>query len=376
MKCLILGTPGDVRVKGFQDALHAFGHPPAEVISYPDWLAIKPEARTARLNAVDRVRIESPGRDPETTQAICRLANFQMDQPIDSVRDNSPLQTTQLGHGFIELLHRTGLFESANPQTCFLNAPWHISLVNDKTLTTGLLHMYDIPVPRLLARNDACEGYNQVRESMAQAGISRAFIKLSYGFSGSGVVAYQFSNQNRELAITTVAMEQTTNGTRLYNTRKLQRYTDPNQIGALFDALCPLGVYVEQWIPKAGVNNRTTDLRVVTIAGEVRHIVLRMSRSPITNLHLLNERSDPYPLKDAMRPDDWDELIDTCKKVARCFPKMLYLGIDIAVHADLRRHTVLEVNAFGDLLHGITDRGQNTYEAEVEAMADWSGSLD
>ena len=43
-------------------------------------------------------------------------------------------------------------------------------------------------------------------------------------------------------------------------------------------------------MPKAGLAGHVFDLRVVVIAGRARHAVVRMSRGPMTNLHLLNRR--------------------------------------------------------------------------------------
>ena len=44
-------------------------------------------------------------------------------------------------------------------------------------------------------------------------------------------------------------------------------------------------------------------------------------------------------------------------------------GIDVAVAAGLARHYVLEVNAFGDLLKGITTgQGLDAYDVQLQAM--------
>jgi hypothetical protein len=50
----------------------------------------------------------------------------------------------------------------------------------------------------------------------------------------------------------------------------------------------------------------------------------------------------------------------------RCFPRSLHGGVDLLIGTDLRAHAVLEVNAFGDLLPGVTCDGLDTYEAEIE----------
>lgn len=384
-KFLVIGTPGDVRVAGFGRALADAGLPPAEVVSYPELLTGERDRIAQAMERADWLRIESPGRDPEAVDAIRAYALLgwgygpahakwqEISRAAAYVREPKGLidRPTFYASGFrnaIHLLNSRPLSES-NPR--FINHPEEIESACDKSRSASRLAAAGIPIPMpISATRRSCSSYAGVRRLMANRGCARAFIKLAYGSAASGVVAYRFS-ATREQATTTVALHQTSGGVVLCNTRKIQRYEDPAEVRLLLDTLCPMGVYVEQWVPKAGVAGRTADLRVVTIAGEPRHTVLRLSRSPITNLHLLNERADPALLREQMSADDWDAAMETCRRVARCFPQMLYLGIDLAVHADLRGHTVLEVNAFGDLLHGVTDRGQTTYEAQLDALADW-----
>jgi hypothetical protein len=60
---------------------------------------------------------------------------------------------------------------------------------------------------------------------------------------------------------------------------------------------------------------------------------------------------------------------------ARVFPGCYSLGIDLLLKPDYRRHVVLEINAFGELLLNQLDEGENTYTAILsswkrnEAMA-------
>ena len=55
-------------------------------------------------------------------------------------------------------------------------------------------------------------------------------------------------------------------------------------------------------------------------------------------------------------------------RVAELFPRSLYFGIDLMFTPSFRHHAVLEVNAYGDLLPGVLDGGDNTYEAEIRAL--------
>ena len=91
--------------------------------------------------------------------------------------------------------------------------------------------------------------------------------------------------------------------------------------------------------------------------------MVRLSQTPITNLHLLNQRADVERLRSRVR--DWEAVLETGRKVAALFPRTLQVALDIAFLPGLRRHYVLEVNAFGDQLHGVTHRGLTPYEWEI-----------
>jgi hypothetical protein len=134
------------------------------------------------------------------------------------------------------------------------------------------------------------------------------------------------------------------------------------------DALCRERVQVEEWIPKAGLDGQTFDLRVVVIAGQAQQVVVRLSRSPMTNLHLKNQRGDLSALLDRMGAEAWQAARRTCERAVALFPGSLYAGVDLLIAPGYRRHAVLESNAFGDLLPGITHGGLDTYAAEISAL--------
>jgi hypothetical protein len=46
--------------------------------------------------------------------------------------------------------------------------------------------------------------------------------------------------------------------------------------------------------------------------------------------------------------------MDVCARAAACFPGSPAVGVDLLVGVDWRRFAVAEINAFGDLLPGLT----------------------
>ena len=152
---------------------------------------------------------------------------------------------------------------------------------------------------------------------------------------------------------------------RFYNNLDLKTYTRISQIRRAFDFLCHEGVHVEQWLPKAALSGRQFDLRLVTIAGQVQHAVVRTSKSPITNLHLGNRRGDLAELQSRLGRGGWKHIERITAQAAAQFPSSHCLGVDLLLEPGLRRPTILEVNAFGDLLPGVVHDGLSTYEAQV-----------
>jgi hypothetical protein len=150
----------------------------------------------------------------------------------------------------------------------------------------------------------------------------------------------------------------------------LRTLDDLGEIAALVDAVCRHRVHVEQWLPKAGHDGHAFDLRVVVVAGRSRHTVVRLSRGPVTNLHLDNRRQGPAALRARMGEAAWAAAAGTCERAVACFERSLYAGVDLLVLPGLRRHAVLEVNAFGDLLLETLHEGRDTYSTEVLALQD------
>ncbi len=123
----------------------------------------------------------------------------------------------------------------------------------------------------------------------------------------------------------------------------------------------------EEWIPKAGMDGHCFDLRVVVIGGQAQHVVARLSRKPMTNLHLRNPRRSWEFAREYIGPAAAHAALQTGEAALRCFPHSLYAGIDLLFAPGLRRHAVLELNAFGDLLPGTLHEGRDTYTAEILA---------
>ena len=97
------------------------------------------------------------------------------------------------------------------------------------------------------------------------------------------------------------------------------------------------------------------------------HVVVRLSRSPITNLHLDNARDSAEQVQARMGETAWAAACRTCEQALAGFAGSLYAGIDLLISPGFRRHAILEVNAFGDLLLDTFHDGLDTYATEALA---------
>lgn len=367
---LVIGNPGDKRVELFQAALARLGLPEARLVSYLDLIAGR--VQLAEMLTPDTwVRIESPGRNFEVERALLALG-AECEEPEGSgtysrlsrreiealsFEKGLILPSRQWYLGYCRVLE---LIAGQVAPAQLFNRPEDIRLMFDKRACHALLAEQGIAVPASLG---PVRSYDELLTIMRQKRCSRVFVKLAHGSSASGVVAYRYQGA-RHQAITTVQMVRNGRSLRLYNSRKIQVYELQAMIAELIDALSAQRVQVEQWIPKAGYENKTFDVRVLTIAGQARHSIARLSQSPLTNLHLLNARTQSENIRERLGEKVWTRAIADCERAASLFGS-LYTGIDLLFTADMRRHAIVEMNAFGDLLPGLLHQELDTYTAEL-----------
>jgi hypothetical protein len=371
----LVGHPENRRTAFFQQALGRLGLPPAVVLAYEGLLAGRIDLASS-LPAGALLRLDSPGENFAVEKALLAAgaapaeaegspflpAEVIAGLPFDRGRILHPRQWYL---GFCSVLRAWQRQALAVPGVRPLNEAEDVAVLFDKRLCHAACRAGGVRVPEALTPPRA---YDELIGALEQAGWHRAFVKLAHGSSASGVVAFARAGARRQ-AITSAELVRQGGEVRLYNSLRLSRYTDERDIRDLFDALCAEGVQVDRWLPKASLAPGTVlDLRVVVIAGEARHFVVRQGPGPMTNLHLGNARGDGEALLARLGPEGWQEVRSTCARAANLFPGSLCVGVDVALSPDFRAHAVLEVNAFGDLLPGVLWEGMDTYAAQVEVV--------
>ena len=358
----------------FAAAAQRLGLPPPRVIAY-EQLLLQPAVGFAEVVPEKAlVRIESPGENAAVQTALIQrgaklrgLDAARIVAEVNAAAMHGRITGSDLWYaGYCELLQR--LEQELSPLGVrWMNHPGDIPALFDKSQCQNTLASRGISVPRQLADDEGPACFEDFLARLDERGWSRVFVKLRFGSSASGVVAFERGRGGMQ-ATTSVELVRERGEVQLFNALRTVRYTEPTDIAAIINVLCNQSVHVERWVPKANFSGRTFDLRIVTIGGEPRHIVMRTSRGPITNLHLGNQRGDVSQLCATWNNTAREAAWSTCRAAAACFRRCHYLGIDLAVLTGLTRHAVIELNAFGDLLPGVIDTaGNDTYGAELVA---------
>lgn len=363
----ILGNPENRRVGLFQEALAAGGRPPAEVVSWRAFLA-DPGALERLGDGPRLLRVDSFGEDFEVERALLRLGEDDARRDplgpsvvgaraldattFDLGRITSPRQL-QLGLG--RALDALARVLAARPAWRCLNPPDDVRELFDKRRTSARFAAAGVPVPPSLPSEGPARA---LEERLLDQGERQVFVKLASGSSASCLGIWTLGP--RPSFLTTIEVARTG----WYNSLRLRRYERRARIHELVDWLLREGSQVERAIPKARVEGRYFDLRVLVVGGEPAFRVVRTSPHPITNLHLGGRRGDAAALGvgDAV----WAGIEATGRAVGALYPRTLHVGVDVLVEADRRGHRVVEANAFGDLLPGLEREGLSVQGWEIE----------
>jgi len=363
---LIIGAKQDPRVQGFQQALHRAGYATANVLDYHQH---DPLQLGKDFTPHTYLRIESPSHDLTVVRKLMKQGQERAEQAGFHVCSDQELDQAQLDKGQFIAPHQFyfGLKQHLAPISQQLrDTPVAASMNHipdivhffDKQQCHQQLSQQHISVPRALYDIGS---YQELRDRMQQQRLHQVFIKTRFGSGASGIIALR-TQPSRIHAQTTLTQQHGA----LYNTRRLVTIHDEPTLARLVDQLCLWGVQCEAWVPKASINQRSSDCRLLLVNQALHFAVLRQSRTPITNLHLLNQRSTIQALTQRMQPTDWQAVTETAYKIAKCFPKSFHIAIDLAVHRDLQQHSVLEINAFGDFLQNIHHNNMNSYDWEIQ----------
>ena len=347
----LIGNPENRRIRDFQNAFEQLGFQRPACLAYEELLR-NPEALS--FFDVELLRIDSPGENEKVAAALIALGG------------GPPQVEMDFGEiGFLKEYYR-GFCAVLDviEKSCIpcLNAPRDIKVMFDKwACHQSFLQSGIERPPTELAPAD----FPSLLERMRESGSGRLFLKPLHGSSASGVCALRWTPRHQQL-IAPLRIDTKGGQPILVNSLEVRTYTTMADIELILNLLLPQGLISEQWIPKLTLPGGALDLRVLVIAGEARHWVVRQSRHPMTNLHLGNQRGNPNALCELIGSENLQATFRLAERAAMCFPASLYAGVDALIDS---RHWPLvgEINAFGDLLPRLLDRGESAYAAIAKA---------
>ncbi|MBE1445203.1 STM4014 family protein [Paenibacillus sp. OAS669] len=394
-KMILIGNPGNRRTTGLQAARAKLGLPPAILLSYQDLLQGRASLTSTvlmhRMSAEEPplLRLDAPGEhfgverdlialgapDAEADPSDDRWIRFG-DRPFQPMSARIALNLkeskgklyhpSQWFRGYCRLLSRLDReAKQLGLESEWMNAPQDIAAMFDKRYTYQVLSEAGLPVPRRLASPELIPDYQTLRELMSKERIYRIFIKLAAGSGACGVIAYQVNPvTGAESAVTTLRVENYQSRPPVfYNVKKLANNRDGSSIPQMVNWLLGHGAHTEQWIPKASYRDCTFDIRQLVVKGEACHGIARVSRTPITNLHLDSERKSFTEIE--LSRDLQSTVRHCAERTLAAFSHSSVAGIDVLLSSGALRPYILDVNPFGDLLYHSRYEGHDTYEWEM-----------
>lgn len=258
-------------------------------------------------------------------------------------------------------LYCSRLHELEQEGCTFLNMPADVEMVLDKRRCKQRLAENGIAVTQPFTET-VCT-VEQLKEVMEKHRAFSVFIKPVLCSGAAGVVAYRsFPGKGKEIAYTSCRLFQG----ELVNTKTLYRMEKQEEIHLLLQAVLSLGVIVERWHPKASFLGRSYDFRVVWQFGKIRFMVARLSKGPITNLHLNNS---PLDWKKLNLPEHTlEEINQLCDRAMKLFPGLSVAGIDILLEKGTLRPKIIEINGQGDLIYQDIFYDNIIYKQQAEEM--------
>lgn len=252
----------------------------------------------------------------------------------------------------------------------FWNHPFALMDVQDKALCKTTLAKAGLPVTELLAKTCGdIQTTGELLELMENKGISQVFIKPLKGSGAAGVSALRWHRRTGKAALYTCALEVRDKG--IVNTRRLRRFSDRQKIFSLLDRLFLMECVIERWHGKAGYQGYSYDLRAVVQDGRIDYLLARLSKGPITNLHLNN---CPLDVKELNLPAAALEAVrDVSLKAAKLYPGLSSAGIDILLEKGSLRPRIIEMNGQGDLIYQDIYRENIIYRRQAALMKKMAG---
>jgi len=253
----------------------------------------------------------------------------------------------------------------------FLNHPQSIAALLDKRACKAKLLSAGLPVTEPLVRGGvSCAeklSAERLMEQMREQKVYQVFIKPVRGSGAAGVSAFRWQPERSWMALYTCAFWNPEVG--LVNTKRLRRFSEPKEVVSLLNRLLELDCIVERWYGKAEYQDFSYDLRAVVQDGKMDFLLARLSKGPITNLHLNNHALEITAL--GLSSSVLEQVAELVQKSMECYPGLRSAGIDILLERGSLKPRIIEMNAQGDLIYQDIYQNNVIYRHQAEIMRNW-----
>ncbi len=252
------------------------------------------------------------------------------------------------------------------PNTEFLNSPEVIGALLDKRACKDRLLAEGLSVTEPLSERSPLSA-EELLDGMRRQQMNQVFIKPLRGSGAAGVSAFRWQPDRNRMALYTCALHTSELG--LINTKRLRKFLDAEEIIPLLNHILALGCIVERWYAKGEYQGFSYDLRVVMQDGEPDFILARLSKGPITNLHLNNH---PLEVKElGLSQTLLDSVVELCRKSMKCYPGLRSAGLDVLLEKGSMKPRIIEMNAQGDLIYQDIYHENKIYGRQTQMMKKW-----
>lgn len=376
---VLIANPESPRARLFQEAVSV--ETPGARVDVVPWLSIARGAVDLAevLPRGALLRIESAGQDLEVERALLELGYD--DRAAEGAGRGEILDATaiakqgdergrihaprQVHLGFLRALAKVEAALEARPDVRSMSSPEAIRELFDKRVTSRLYESAGIPVPQ---RIDGVEGAGDLADRMQALAVSTVVVKVATASSASCLAVVRLS----ESGLTAMSTVETAGGAR-FNSRKLVLHSN-DAASDLVEFLLGEGAIVELFVAKERIRRpgapppgQNYDLRVLVIDGEPAFVVGRASTHPVTNLHLGGTRITEDEVRASVASDRYQAAMRDAVRAAACHDA-LHVGLDVAFVARGGGHVVIEGNAFGDHLNGVSKDGALPHQWELRAF--------
>ena len=247
------------------------------------------------------------------------------------------------------------------PNVKYLNHPLAIESVFHKVACKEALQKAGIQTTPMIGMD--ISDFSRLKDIMCDQKLYQVFIKPIYGSGASGILSYRLNPRlGKEVLYTSANIMDDV----LINTKKMRVYSKQEEIKEIMDRTFEYPVIVERWIPKSCLDGYGADFRVVFQFGKIDYIVGRLSKSPVTNLHLNNHAVDieEFHLSEPVL----EEIHNLCRNAMNVFPGLQSAGIDVLLTKHNEKPMIIEMNGQGDLIYKDIYNENKIYKKQVEEM--------